>query len=140
MCICYTYTPVYTLCALYTMNARWLESKWLKYILLSGKSMELYDFLEGFWKIFLYGVFSKKEFVGKMHIFHSFYLSLVKAITYTYIFKKQLRAPFFEIINRWQFSWFLEALFLITGTFKLCYHWACHTYPYWYLAYENLEK
>lgn len=66
--------------------------------------MELYEFLDGFWKIFLYGVFSKEEFVGKMHICHSFYLSSDKAITYTYIFKKQLRAPFFEIINRWQFS------------------------------------
>ena len=138
MCICYTYTHVYTLCALYTMNARWLESKWLKCILLSGKSMELYEFLEGFWKFFFMGFSLKKSLLEKCIYF--IYLSSVKAITYTYIFKKQLRAPFFEIINRWQFSWFLEALFLITGTFKLCYHWACHTYPYWYLAYENLEK
>lgn len=66
--------------------------------------MELYEFLEEVWKIFLYGVFSKEEFVGKMHIFHSFYLSSVKEITYTYIFKKQLRASFSEIISRWQFS------------------------------------
>ena len=37
--------------------------------------MELYEFLEGFWKFFLYGIFSKEEFVGKTHIFHSFIIS-----------------------------------------------------------------
>lgn len=60
------------------------------------------NFWKGFGNFFFMGFSLKKSLLGKRIYF--IHLSSVKAITYTYIFKKQLRAPFFEIINRWQFS------------------------------------